>query len=93
MIEETLTQLDENEALVTLILTQWNRVRFFLDRYENQKLDVNKQQEKNIDSLKKELQQEKDQNENACIGTWCLAEKNIIILGFDDWYLSKDTLL
>ena len=63
MLEETLTQLDENESLVTLILTQWNRVRVFLDGYANQKLDANKQQEKNIDRSKKELQQEKDQNE------------------------------
>ena len=46
-IEEALTQPDENEALLILIQTQWNHVRLFLEGYAKQKLDVNKQQEKN----------------------------------------------
>ena len=60
MLEETLTQLDENDALVTFSLEVWNQLRVSLEGYANQKLDVNKQQEKTIDKLKKELDQQKD---------------------------------
>ena len=55
LLEETLTQLDENESLVTLILRVWNQLRVSLEGYANQKLDVNKQQEKNHRQVKERI--------------------------------------
>ncbi|KAJ7386319.1 hypothetical protein OS493_010728 [Desmophyllum pertusum] len=75
ILAKTLTQLEENEALDTLILAQWSQLRVSLERYANQRLDVNKQQEKTIDKLKKELDQQKDRYDMLLLDRDALLKK------------------
>lgn len=89
-IEEALTKVDENEALLLLIQAQWNRVRVFLETCPKQEPeDINKEQEKIIHNLKKELKQEQERNNNLVLERDGMKERNNRLLLEHDGLIKK----